>query len=462
MQVPLMTEEQVVEALTYLNKHHALVMAEGRACILNEEVDPDGYHTYSLSNERDFKLRYRNKPPVAFSGSKSSYADYWLKSVDRRDYNGLDFDPSTTDDNIKNGYYNTFKGFATQYKGNDINAVQGNNDQKFWYLVEHILCGGNAEIFEYVQKWLAHIFQKPAELPGTALTILGKQGTGKSTFTDMLGMLIGQHFIDSITVNDLTGVFNSALKDRLLIVADEATWGGNKKDLGTLKKRITQTTQQITFKGFESITMKNYARLIFTSNEEYAVHLEDDDRRFVMMMASEDKMRAAQWFGELRDEMVNKGGLGHLLYRLKNIDLSNWVPQDKPKNVVGFETLFQSWDAVRKWVYESLNQGYFEVDGTVVCFDDRFSHSDIKVSAGEYTKGAHYRAFTSRAFNRAIEEIAGKSKASNGERYFKLPTLDICRKRFEETSPNMKIPWDTPSNTATSSNQSIVAGIVNG
>ena len=78
-----------------MNEKHAVVMIEGKTYVLNKEYDPIAEkRVLTFSNFTDFKNRYFNKYSN-IDGSNVSLAQSWLKSTNRKTYNGLIFDPKT-------------------------------------------------------------------------------------------------------------------------------------------------------------------------------------------------------------------------------------------------------------------------------------------------------------------------------------------------------------------------------
>ena len=102
---------------------------------------------------------------------------------------------------------------------------------------------------------MADAIQNPTDRPGVALVLKGKQGTGKGIFARGFGYLFGNHFLHLFHGSHLTGHFNSHLKDKLMIFADEAVWGGDKKAEGMLKGLITEPSIPIEMKGKDVFTV---------------------------------------------------------------------------------------------------------------------------------------------------------------------------------------------------------------
>lgn len=79
---------------------------------------------------------------MSFDGEKNK-ADIWLKSPKRLKYQGIVFDPTTTES--KNGFYNLWKGFTRK-------PVRGDGS-KFWGHVKNNICKGNEESYNYFRTW---------------------------------------------------------------------------------------------------------------------------------------------------------------------------------------------------------------------------------------------------------------------------------------------------------------------
>ena len=114
---------------------------------------------------------------------------------------------------------------------------------------------------------MAHTVQDPGgERPGVAIVMRGGQGVGKGVFATYFGKIFGGHFIHIQNQRHLTGNFNVHLKDKLLVYADEAFWGGDKSMAGVLKGLITEKQIFIEPKGLNAFPVDNHMRFIIASN----------------------------------------------------------------------------------------------------------------------------------------------------------------------------------------------------
>ncbi len=198
------------DTLEEMNKKHAVVMLQGKIFVLNKDFDPSiNTKLVTFSTFTDFKNRYCNKYSF-LDGSNKSLAQCWLSSSKRKTYDGLIFDPEK---NHKN-FYNLYQGLAVVPKKGKWN--------KFRDHINNVLAASDEELGSYIIHWMADAIQNPTDRPGVALVLKGKQGTGKGIFARGFGYLFGNHFLHLFHGSHLTGHFNSHLKDKLMIFADEA------------------------------------------------------------------------------------------------------------------------------------------------------------------------------------------------------------------------------------------------
>jgi hypothetical protein len=174
----LWAEDKVIDEL---NKKHAIVHVE-QTYVLTEKENPLGGHDFSLESKYSLKAYYEADVILCIDGIERSKADIWLKSLRRRKYQGITFDPTAV--GHSKGHYNLWKGFT-------ISPVQG-DCSKYWKHVTENICNDDPKKYQYVRKWLACIFQHP-DCIHTALVICGSQGVGKNSFVNPLGFLLGAH-----------------------------------------------------------------------------------------------------------------------------------------------------------------------------------------------------------------------------------------------------------------------------
>lgn len=342
---PVSSEQEALEAkiVDEMNQAHAIVHTSS-TYILIEKSDVD----FVLDSKTSLLTLYENQvvPELSTNPSKKplTKAQVWLKSPHRRTYKNIVFNPRIP--GHYDGNYNIWKGFA-------VKPVQG-DCSLFLDHVKMIICCGKETLYAYVRKWLAHLIQKPWII-ATALVLRGKQGTGKGTFVETIGKLLGSHYAPLASLDQILGRFNSHLKNAILIFADEAIWGGNKKEVGALKALITEPKLFIEGKGKDGYWIDNFKHLIVSSNEDWAVHLDPDDRRFFVLDISAERKEDIEYFGKIRDQL-DSGGYEALMYDLLHEDLTGFDPKIMPENFAGFDMKLQSAPNIDQFIYTSLKE----------------------------------------------------------------------------------------------------------
>lgn len=330
-----------------LNQEFAVVTAGSSVVILREIRDAEGNPDIVLLKESAFRLLLLNWPKL--DGDNASM--HWLGNPQRREYDGLVFDPSRQ---TAANFYNLFRGFSTTPKSGACHL--------YLRFVCDVICAGDAELGSYVINWMAHLIQRPEELPEVALVLRSGQGTGKNTLVTPLARILGQMFYECTNMERLTGKFNNHLKDKLLVHANEATWGGNKSAEGTLKAMITDSFRAVEPKGKDIITVRNCSRLIISSNEEWPVACGPDDRRFVFLDVSEVHKQDHAYFKAVYDEL-DSGGVEALHDHLLKVDIDGWHPRRRPKPRYGADLKIRSLDLVGQWWYDVLETGVVKGGG---------------------------------------------------------------------------------------------------
>jgi len=205
-----------------------------------------------------------------------------------------------------------------------IRASDNTHDASiFWNHLEY-LCGDvSKEIKEWVKDWLADIFQNPNHKKGTALVFIGGQGCGKSIFFDkLMSALFGEYY----HYNNGKGYsekFNTELKDKLLVNFDEGFATKSELSAAKLKSYITQPVMKIEGKGSNPVSILNPARAIFTTNNAWAVKMDEDDRRFAVFSTIEEDFITPEYFDGLLEAIDDRDLLGRFMHELKTREITS-------------------------------------------------------------------------------------------------------------------------------------------
>lgn len=437
--------------LQELNTEHAVTLVGGKCVILREVTDPlTGRPDIALLSPSDFHTLHANnriEVPAPRGVQLLPVSRLWLEWPGRREYKGIVFDPS---DQARPGFYNLFRGLP---------VIPAQGDWKLYR--EHlrtVLCDGDKERFDYVLAWMARCVQDPGgQRPGVALVLLGKQGTGKGVFMKYLGALFGSHFLHLTSSQQLTGRFNSHLKDALLLFSDEGTWGGDKIAEGVLKGLITEGTIFVEPKGKDGFTVANHVNLVIASNNSWVIPAGLEERRYLVLRVSEQHMQDKPYFRAICDEM-NNGGLAAMMYDLLRLDISAVDLRSPPRTEALFEQILQTMPSAARFWHQLLVDGVFpkvteEFGKRVVnhftssSWESWCGTDDLHCAYLEFARGLNDRHPLSReVFTKELMKLCpglGTSRRSAGLRRVSgltIPPLEECRKAFAD-AVKFDVPW---------------------
>jgi len=341
-------DDYYTKIIAGMNQKHAIIQIGGKTQILSETIDPAfDRPDILLSSVSDFRHKYANKKITDPENPNKliTTANYWFEHPDRREYEGLVFDPGK---NVP-GYYNLWRGLAVKPVPGDWSLFKGH--------IHSVIASGDEEISRYVLAWLARIVQDPGgERPGTSIVLRGKQGTGKGVFVNIFGKLLGSHFIQIAQAGQITGRFNHQLKDVVLAFVDEGFWAGDKQAEGALKNMITEPTINIEQKGKDIIRVQNHVNLIMASNNTWVVPAGLEERRFFVLDVSDEHIQDKKYFSAIISQMKT-GGLEAMLHDFLQMDISGVDLRTFQQTEGLFEQKLYSMSTIQKYWYERLCDG---------------------------------------------------------------------------------------------------------
>lgn len=159
-------------------------------------------------------------------GEPEEFMKQWLKDNDKRFCKTINFVPAAAGQPVPQhgDVYNLFRGMGPLSE--DAAGVNVGNHIKAWRAVGQELCEGDASKFKFLEQWLAHIFQFPAERSNISFAFLGsEQGVFKNAFFAPVELLLGE--VNCLETTNIHNVVQSSRKAtqldaKLLVVLDEA------------------------------------------------------------------------------------------------------------------------------------------------------------------------------------------------------------------------------------------------
>jgi hypothetical protein len=418
-----------------INRDYALVLWGGRAVVVKEQpAGPIEDRVRVLSVEAfDQWFANRFTEVIAADGKLKaiSWGRAWRTDRRRRQFSGIEFFPNPDGTAGAPGYLNLWRGFG----------VEPSTEGEWSIFRDHLLnqvCQGDPALFDWVFGWFAHIVQRPRERVGTALVLRGRMGTGKTKVGEVIGSVIPAHYFQVDDPRYITGQFNAHMASCLLLQAEEAVWAGDKHAEGRLKGLITSESQMIESKGIDPIRIRNFVRLMMTSNEDWVVPAGMDERRFCVLDVHPRVAQNHEYFQEMQDQL-DRGGRERLLYDLLNFDLDKVNLRQIPRTHALLEQKMRSFDPLDAWWFNRLMDGMatsrlagWPNSVTIDALYSDYLKSSDEIGAGRKRDKAtfgHRLAKMAPAIRRvrARADDAGKRPW-----VYELPTLTECRDSFEE------------------------------
>lgn len=278
----------------------------------------------SLVKERDLGFHLKNQG-CYLHGEFKPFFKLWCEDRDILTYKDIDFLPYPL--KCEEETYNLFDGFE-----GDVEPTQQTNIDK---ILDHImnLSGRDEECFEYFLNWMADIVQDAGHLKGVAIVLKSDQGAGKNIFLDFFGkkVLGTKYYTTTAKAEDLFGRFATGIKNKLLINLDETSGADTFKYSENIKNLLTAENISYEQKGIDTITINNFARWIFSTNNNTPVKIDQTDRRWVVFECNNDICQNSNYFTELATCFNDENSAPAFYKFLKERDLSNFnIRDDRP------------------------------------------------------------------------------------------------------------------------------------
>lgn len=264
------------------------------------------------------------------SGPKVNFVRKWMQDGHKRKYRKLDFlpPPQLVPDDV----YNLWAGFAID----NIVCESSGNVEPFIYHIS-LLSGGAAKpnlgLQIYLTKWLAQIVQEPGRVVGISPVFISKQGAGKNIFLSCFARILGYNYYYETQdpEKDLFDRFSVGRLNKLIIDIDEAESKSTFCLHARIKGLITNEVVHVESKGLAPITLQNYSRVVFTSNNFMALKIPSEDRRHFICDVSGEKIGNQSYFKNFHKYMSDLSNQKAIMDYLRKQDLVGleWI-DDRP------------------------------------------------------------------------------------------------------------------------------------
>ena len=351
-------------------------------------------------------------------------------------YNGLDFDPKGTPDNVLN-----------LWRPEAIAPVEGDFEIISDYLLK-VLSGGDDEKYQYLLKYLAHAIQRPEEKPQIMLVFYGGQGTGKGTFIRLLEAIWPYTTVMIQDAGEVVGRFTGVMERSFFVCFDEAWFPGDKKIGAALKSKVSEPTIRVEEKMQPARSIKSCHRLIAVTNDRHFANTEHDDRRFCFFEISDIHKQDDEYFNPLRASFKDGKTLPAFVYHLKNLDLSNFNVRKRPITSEHMQQKIESLPPIYALIFEILDSGFFDnltpIDLSKGAFitTEQFKDKYLEYYPNAQRYNAASEKFITTRIKEALPSVEQEQHRIDGKlrRGLRWPSLKVCRQDFEKYLDG-RIPW---------------------
>lgn len=257
----------------------------------------------------------------------------------------IGFDPGGDDQNI---LCNRWNGWPTTPKAGRCTLQLE--------LLEY-LCSNEpsrSDIYHWILCWMAWPLKHPGVKLKSAIVIHGPQGTGKSMVFESYARIYGE-FATILNQGAIEDKFNADWSERkLFILADEIVARAEMHHLkNQLKNFITGEWVRVNPKNVAAHRERNHMNILFSSNEDQPVVLENDDRRHLVIWTP--PKLPAEFYAEVQGE-IETGGTEALHHYLLNYDTGDWKPWHIPPMTHAKRELIQvSADSIERFLADWMD-----------------------------------------------------------------------------------------------------------
>ncbi|MBD5521222.1 MAG: hypothetical protein HDR03_08395 [Lachnospiraceae bacterium] len=260
------------------------------------------------------------------------------------------------------------------------------------------------------------------------LVLLGEGGSGKSTFIRLMESSVGSRNLSNISLTDLQQRFASfGLMGKVLNSCADLEISAL-EDTAIIKKVLGEDTLRAEQKGHDAISFKNYAKLIFSTNELPVVKAEKTNgfyrRLLVLPMNRVPEKKNPNLLNEL----------------LQEIDYFVWLSVQALERMYEKEiivTSAESEKAVAQLRMDSDTVQAFLVEECVLDDGSRIERTDLYRRYEKYCEDTDRQSLTKNNFYKSLRVKGYKDFKTGGYRYFKgISDEKSCPTPAPKTAPD--------------------------
>jgi len=197
----------------------------------------------------------------------------------------------------------------------DLKAVE--------YMKHHILvlCNYDEDVAKSMELWISHLLKYPKSKSFVPIFI-GKQGAGKDMFFAWIEDMIGakKKFETSTPEKHIWGSFNPFMKSAYLIHLSEFGRKNTQDYVGQIKAITTTGKICINEKNKGEYEIDSFHRFVGASNFAEPIPIESDNRRYLLIHTSPDKISDTEYFEEGWGYLKDKNAIKSMYNYFMSLD----------------------------------------------------------------------------------------------------------------------------------------------
>ena len=252
---------------------------------------------------------YKNKKCFLLNDDKKIEKDFikeWLYDEHNKTYERMICDPERKERKNEKNMWNGFYAEMIPEVGIEIESEVETDLKKHF---DDVFSNGDDAITTFIMDWIANRFQNPSHPAQVAIFAKGKQGDGKDLPFEFVRYAIGQEYsFDTDKTSDIFDRFSTGSVNKVFIQFHEANGAdiiGNNR-FENIKNLITSETVNYEKKGIDPMECKNMVDIFFSSNNQNAMPIPSDDRRFMAVETSSIHRRKEAYFDPLIEKYSSR------------------------------------------------------------------------------------------------------------------------------------------------------------
>lgn len=330
--------------------------------------------------------------------------------------------------------YNLWEGYITPKKG-DVSVF-----------IEHIdkLIDDTVEGKTHLIKELAYAFRFPDKITGTTVCLVGEEGCGKSTLSKSIARMCPSH---SKFISDMERIltsFNGETLTTKFFLWEEAHWGGSKTLEGKFKHFINGDTRQVQIKNVTTVEIPNVSFHLFTSNNDWVVHVGKTDRRNNIYRCTSDLIDNFDYFKKYNNWLDGEGKNALLHFLLYEVDLEGFNPMITHSTQIKVDVKLKNLDSFDSFMMMIMSN---EIDEVLSDWDDIETAVRRDSMFDAYKNSSKFATLDRKEFSSRLSRLfqfpekwndnwKGKEKINGIQKsygYYKMPIREVARELFSKT-----------------------------